>query len=73
MSDHDSAAAKASLSSTLWRSMGSWRWSPEEPRIFLECRNPQSCLGFHEKSWRQLSYEEMLREAAMLAQDLETP
>ena len=24
-------------------------------RIFLECRNPQSCLGYHEKSWRQLS------------------
>eukprot|EP00435_Cladocopium_sp_Y103_P045912 s1296_g13.t1 len=61
MSDHDSAAAKASLSSTLWRSMG----------IFLECRNPQSCLGFHEKSWRQLSYEEMLKEAARLAQELE--
>lgn len=73
MSDHDSPAAKASLSSTLWRSMGQWRWSPKEPRIFLECRNPQSCLGIPSHTWRHLSYEEMLMAAARAAHEFETP
>lgn len=73
MSDHDSPAAKASLSSTLWRSMGQWRWSPNEPRIFLECRNPQSCLGIPSHTWHNLSYEEMLMAAARAAHEFETP
>ncbi|CAJ1379917.1 unnamed protein product [Effrenium voratum] len=64
MSDHDSPATKASLSSTLWRSMGAWRLSPEEPRIFLECRAPQTCLGYDWNQWKRLSYEQMLLETA---------
>jgi len=71
MSDHDSPASKASLSHTLWRSMGNWRLSAAEPRIFLECRAPKSCLGAHDPKWRRLSYESMLLETARFVHALE--
>lgn len=64
MSDHDSPTSKASLSRTLWRSMGQWRLSAEEPRIFLECRAPSKCLGKSDAKWAHLGYEGMLLETA---------
>ncbi|CAE7243613.1 gpmB [Symbiodinium natans] len=71
MSDHDSPASQASLSRTLWRSMGQWRLSAEEPRIFLECRAPSSCLGKTDAKWHRLSYEGMLLETARAVHRLE--
>ncbi|CAE7226007.1 gpmB [Symbiodinium sp. CCMP2592] len=64
MSDHDSPTSKASLSRTVWRSMGQWRLSAEEPRIFLECRAPSKCLGKSDAKWAHLGYEGMLLETA---------
>eukprot|EP00438_Fugacium_kawagutii_P016399 Skav204945 [mRNA] locus=scaffold2911:151983:165761:+ [translate_table: standard] len=52
MSDHDSPISQASLSKTVWKSMGSWRLSEDEPRIFLECRHARRCLGMKRKDWR---------------------
>eukprot|EP00438_Fugacium_kawagutii_P022787 Skav228492 [mRNA] locus=scaffold1092:281963:283156:- [translate_table: standard] len=71
MSDHDSPAAQASLSKNLWKSMGSWRWSKEEPRVFLECRGPVACLGAKHGGRAKMSYDELFKQPALLAQELE--
>eukprot|EP00438_Fugacium_kawagutii_P030085 Skav228174 [mRNA] locus=scaffold3933:44910:46289:+ [translate_table: standard] len=70
MSDHDSPASHASLGKTLWKSMGSWRWSTEEPRIFLECRSPRACLG-RPNRWPHMSYRERLQAAARMVDEVE--
>eukprot|EP00438_Fugacium_kawagutii_P006255 Skav225528 [mRNA] locus=scaffold144:397990:399234:- [translate_table: standard] len=71
MSDHDSPAAQASLSKTLWKSMGSWRWSEEEPRVFLECRSPSTCLNARMSHWANMSYDDLFQKPARLAHELE--
>jgi len=46
MADSDSPITHESFSKLVWKSMGSWRMTPESgDRIFLECRNPKYCLG----------------------------
>eukprot|EP00438_Fugacium_kawagutii_P008204 Skav229047 [mRNA] locus=scaffold2828:59137:60519:+ [translate_table: standard] len=71
MSDHDSPAAQASLSKNLWKSMGSWRWSKEEPRVFLECRSPLTCLSARKAKWIRMNYDEIFQQPALLALELE--
>lgn len=46
MADSDSPLTNQSFSKLVWKSMGSWRMTPEGgDRVFLECRNPKYCLG----------------------------